>query len=148
MIEQIEREMKEAMKEGNKLKVSTLRMMLSELKNLQIKKGKDRSDLDEAEVLSLVQKAVKKREEASAAFRKGDRLEMAEKEEAEADILRAYLPKALSAGELENAVDDVIAELGATSKRDMGNVMRTIMGRYSGRVDGRQVQEMVTSKLS
>lgn len=148
MIEQIEREMKEAMKEGDKLKVSTLRMMLSELKNLQITKGRERSKLDEAEVLSLLQKAVKKREEAAEAFRKGGRQEMAEKEEAEAELLRAYLPKALSEEELEKAVDDVIAELGATSKREMGNVMKAMMGRFTGRVDGRRVQEMVSSKLS
>lgn len=148
MIEQIKKEIKEAMKEGNKLKVSTLRMLLSEMKNYQISKGKDRAELEEAEALSLVQKAVKKREEAAEAFSKGGRTEMAQKEETEAEILRVYLPKALSAEELEKAVNDVIAELGATSKRDMGNVMRAIMGRYTGRVDGRKVQEMVASKLS
>lgn len=148
MIEQIEREMKEAMKEGNKLKVSTLRMMLSELKNLQITKGKDRSKLDESEVLSLFQKAVKKREEAAEAFRKGGRLEMAEKEESEAELLRTYLPEPLSDEELEQAVDGVIAELGATSKRDMGNVMKAMMGRFSGRVDGRRVKELVSAKLT
>ncbi len=144
MIEKIQQEMKAAMKAGEKLKLGVLRMTLSELKNAAIAKG---GELDEGEILATIQKAVKKREEAAAAFRDGGREEQAATEEAEAEMLRAYLPDKLSPEELEKVVDEVIAETGATSKREMGQVMKEIMARYRGRVDGKEVQGLVASKL-
>ncbi len=144
MIEKIQQEMKAAMKAGEKLKLGVLRMTLSELKNAAISKG---DELDEGEVLATIQKALKKREEAAAAFRDGGREEQAATEEAEAELLRAYLPDKLSPEELEKVVDEVIAETGATSKREMGQVMKEIMARYRGRVDGKEVQSLVASKL-
>ena len=144
MIEKIQQEMKAAMKAGEKLKLGVLRMTLSELKNAVISKG---DELDEGEVLATIQKALKKREEAAAAFRDGGREEQAATEEAEAELLRAYLPDKLSPEELEKVVDEVIAETGATSKREMGQVMKEIMARYRGRVDGKEVQSLVASKL-
>jgi uncharacterized protein YqeY len=144
MIDKLQADMKAAMKAGDKLRLSVLRMILADLKNAQISK---RAELEENEILSTIQKAVKRREEAAQAFRDGGREESAAKEEAEAVILRSYLPKELSPEELETVVDEVIAEVGATSKRDIGSVMKTIMSRYTGRVDGRAVQALVASKL-
>ena len=144
MIEKIQQEMKAAMKAGEKLKLGVLRMTLSELKNAAISKG---DELDEGEILATIQKAVKKREEAAAAFRDGGREEQAATEEAEAEMLRAYLPDKLNPEELEKAIDEIIAETGATSKREMGQVMKEIMARYRGRVDGKEVQGLVASKL-
>jgi uncharacterized protein YqeY len=144
MIERIHREMKEAMKAGDKLKVSVLRMTLSELKNASIAKI---GELDEGEILAVIQKAVKKREEAAEAFRNGGRPELAAKEESEGEILRTYLPSMLGKEELEKAIDEVIAETGASGKKDIGTVMKAIMARYRGRVDGREAQGIVASKL-
>ena len=144
MIEKIREDVKAAMKAGDKVRLGVLRMTLAELKNLQIAKG---GDLEEGDILAALQKAVKKRDEAAAAFRKGGRDDSAAKEDTEAEVLRGYLPRALSPEELEQAVDEAIAEVGATGRRDLGNVMKTIMGRHRGRVDGKQVQALVASKL-
>jgi uncharacterized protein YqeY len=144
MIDKLQADMKAALKAGDKLRLSVLRMTLADLKNAQISK---KAELEENEILSAIQKAVKKREEAAQAFRDGGREESAAKEEAEAVILRSYLPKELSPEELATVVDEVIAEVGAASKRDIGSVMKTIMSRYTGRVDGKAVQALVASKL-
>ncbi len=144
MIEKIQEDVKAAMKAGDKVRLGVLRMTLSELKNLQIAKG---DDLEEGDILAALHKAVKKREEASAAFREGGRDDSAAKEETEAEVLRGYLPRALSPEELEKVVDEAIAEVGATGRRDLGNVMKTIMASHRGRVDGKQVQALVASKL-
>jgi uncharacterized protein YqeY len=145
MIEKLQQEMRAAMKSGDKLKVGVLRMTLSELKNASIAKI---GELDEGEILAVLQKAVKKREEAAEAFRAGGRAEQAAKEEAEAEILRAYLPSMLTEEELERAIDEVIAETGASGRKDIGTVMKAIMARHRGRVDGKEVQGIVASKLA
>lgn len=147
MLEKIKDDMKDAMKAGDKLKVGTLRMMISEIKNLQIEKGGVNVELEEADILTLIQRGVKKRNEAAKSFRDGERTEMAEKEEAEAKILQAYLPEALTGEELEKAVEEAIASTGAQTKRDMGKVMGFMMGKYRGRVDGKSVQAIVMAKL-
>lgn len=147
MLEKIKDDMKDAMKAGDKLKVSTLRMMISEIKNLQIEKGGVNVELEEADILTLIQRGVKKRNEAAKSFRDGERTEMAEKEEAEAKILQAYLPEALTGEELEKAVEEAIASTDAQTKRDMGKVMGFVMGKYRGRVDGKSVQAIVMAKL-
>lgn len=144
MIEKLQNDMKAALKEGNRIKLGVLRMTLSELKNARIKKG---DELEEGEILAVIQKAVKKREEAATAFRDGGREERASAEEAEAGILRGYLPQPLSKEELEEVISDVIVEVGATGKREIGLVMKTIMSRYQGRVDGKEVQGIVASRL-
>ena len=144
MIERLQADMKAALKSGDKARLGVLRMTLAELKNAAIRKG---GGLDEGEVLSVIQKDVKKHEESAEAFRNGDRGEQADVETAAAELLREYLPSMLSGAELEAAVDEVIAETGAASKRDMGRVMKEMMSRHSGRVDGKAVQALVASKL-
>ena len=144
MLERIREDVKIAMKAGDKMKVSVLRMVLADVKNAQIRKGEE---LGENEILSLVQKAIKRREEAASAFREGGREDLAEKEDREAEILFGYMPKQLGPEEIEKVVEEVIEELGAATKRDIGPVMKTIMSRYQGRLDGKAVQALVSSKL-
>jgi len=144
MIEKIQSDMKEALKAGDKVRLGVLRMTLSELKNVEISKG---GELEEGEALATIRKAVKKREEAADAFLAAGREDQAAKEKAEAEVLRSYLPSMLGAEELDKIIEDAIAETGAESKRDMGKVMKMIMERHRGRVDGKEVQTLVSSKL-
>lgn len=127
------------------LKVSTLRMLLSELKNAQIAKG---GDLSEEDFLSLVQKEIKKRNEAAAAFKQGGRQDLSSKEEEEAKILKIYLPDQLSTEELTKVVEDSINKLGAKSLSDMGRVMGVVMKEIKGRGTGDEVSRLVKEKLS
>jgi uncharacterized protein YqeY len=147
MIETIMNDIKAAMKAGDKLKVGTLRMLMSEIKNLQIEKGGAGTELEEGDLLALLKRGVKKRTEAAEAFRTAGREEDAAREEKEATFIQTYLPEELGADELERAVDEIIADTGAASKRDMGKVMGAIMAKYKGRVDGKTVQALVSSKL-
>ena len=144
MIERLQADVKSALKSGDKARLGVLRMTLAELKNAAIRKG---GELEEGEILSVMQKDVKKHEESAEGFRSGGREEQAAAEEAAVEILREYLPSMLSGAELEAAVDEVIAETGAASKRDMGRVMKEMMSRHGGRVDGKAVQALVASKL-
>jgi hypothetical protein len=96
----------------------------------------------------VLQRERKKRIEAAEAFRAGDREEQAEKEEAELDVLEEFMPEPLSEDELEEIVDDVIAEVGATSMRDIGRVMADVMPQVAGRADGSAVSQLVREKLA
>lgn len=142
--ERIEADLKAAMKAGEKLKVSTLRMVNSELKNARIDKGRD---LEEDEVIGVVSKAQKQRREAEEQYREGGREELAEKEAAEAEILQAYLPEPVSDAELDEAIDAAIAETGATEMKDMGAVMGRVMEQVRGRAEGSEVSRRVKERL-
>lgn len=147
LIERLKEDMKTAMKAGEKLRLETIRILLAEVKNLQVSKGNIHFELEEGDVLGLVAKALKKREESAQIYRDNNRPELAEKELAEAEIIRAYLPAAMTREETEQVVVEAIATVGATGKRDMGKVMGAIMARYKGRIDGKLVQEIVGAKL-
>ena len=147
MLEQIQEDVKTAMKARDKLRLDCLRMLVSEIKNLKISKGGINAELEESDVLSLLQREVKKRTEAAQSYRDAGREETAEKEEAEAAIIKEYLPQELSDEELSGIVDETIAATGAVSKKEMGKVMGAIMAKYKGRVDGKKVQNLVMSKL-
>jgi len=137
--------LKNAQLARDEIKVSTLRLLLSEIHNAQIQKGAKVSDQD---VILVLQREAKKRKEATAAFRSGDREEAALKEEAELKILEGYLPSKLSNEELTKIVLDTINELGATTIADMGKVMGVVMSEVKGRADGGMVSAMVKEKLS
>jgi uncharacterized protein YqeY len=147
LIERLKEDMKAAMKAGEKLRLDTIRMLLAESKNLQVSKGNIHAELEEGDVLALLGKALKRREEAAQVYRDNNRPELAEKERAEAEIIRAYLPKGLTREETIAAVEAAIAAVGATGKRDLGKVMGAVMAQYKGRIDGKLVQEIVGSKL-
>jgi uncharacterized protein YqeY len=137
--------MKSALKERRKHELHTLRLLRSEL--LLASKSIGRP-LEEADVLSVLQKAARKREESIEAYRQGGRTDLVEAERAELEIIRAYLPEPLSSAELETLVREVIGEVGAESPRDMGAVMKAVMPRVAGRADGRQVNALVRDLLS
>ena len=141
-------DMKAAMKAGEKEKVATLRMLNADIKNLKISKGGVNTELEESEIMALFQKNVKKRLDVAKTYLEAGRPELAEKEEAEAAIIKAYLPEEMSQEEIVQAVEEAIAETGATSKKQMGLVMKAVMAKYQGRIDGKVVQSTVMAKLS
>ncbi len=145
MLDKIQTDLKNAQLARDEVKVSTLRLLLSEIKNGEIAKGESLSDED---IVSVVQKEVKKRKEAAAAFRSGGRGESAAKEEAELLVLESYLPLQLSNEELTKLVEETIHEVGASSIADMGKVIGAVMGKVKGKADGGVVSAMVKEKLS
>ncbi len=150
MFIKIQEDMKAAMKSGDKLKVSTLRMILSDLHNLEKEKNvgkEEKEELTEEDIISIIQRGIKRRKEAIELYQKGEREELAEKEKKETEILKAYLPEALSPEEVEKKVEEIIAEFDVTDRKQMGIVMKEMMSRYKGRVDGSQLKEIVLKKL-
>lgn len=144
ILEQLQKDLHEAQLSKNELKVNTLRMLISELKNMQIQKG---NTLEEADVHSVLKKELKKRQEAYEAFSKAGREEMAGNESAEAEVIRTYLPEQLSTEELTSLVEEAIKELGASSIQDMGRVIGAVMQKAGGRADGGEVSRLVKDKL-
>ena len=145
LIAELEDDLKEAMRERDDERRDTLRLLLSALRSAE----KDlMRPLTEDEELQVLQRERKKRVEAAEAFRSAGRDEQAEKEEAELDVLEEFMPEPLSEDELEEIVDDVIAEVGATSMRDIGRVMADVMPQVAGRADGSAVSQLVREKLA
>lgn len=145
MLDDLQNDLKQAQLDRNEVKVSTLRLLLSEIKNAEIAKGSALSDED---IISIVQREVKKRKEAAIGFRNGGREESALKEESELKILETYLPAQMSIEELTKVVDETINELGASSVTDMGKVIGSVMGKVKGKAEGSSVSALVKEKLS
>lgn len=142
--ETLSSDMKAAMKAGDKLRVSTIRLLSADLKNEEISRGRE---LSEEEIIELVQRQVKRRREAVEQYTKGGRAELAEKEAAEAAILEEYLPQQLTDDELVSIINEVIAETGASSKKEMGKVIGAVMPRVKGRADGARVSKLASGLL-
>ena len=136
--------MKESMKAKDTVRLSTVRMTLAAIKNKEIAEG---GELDDAAVTAIMSTMVKQRREAAEAFRDGNRLELAEKEEVELLILQSFLPEQLSEDEVRELVDAVVAELNASSMKDMGGVMKALTEKTRGRADGKLVSELVKKRL-
>jgi uncharacterized protein YqeY len=145
MLPRIEEDLKQALKAGEKRRVATLRLLVSALKNERIQAQRD---LTGEEVEAGIRRAVKQRRESIEQYRRGGREDMAAAEEEELRILEAYLPQGLSEAELEEAIRGIIAEKGFSSSRDAGLVMKELMARHKGRVDGKRAQELARSLLS
>ena len=145
LLEQLQTEMVAAMKAKDELRLSTLRMMKTALKKHEVDSMKP---LDESSEMQILNMLIKQRREAAEMFRKGDRQELAEKEEAELKIIESYLPAAPTEEELNRAVSEAITESGATSAKDMGKVMKAAQAKLVGkRVDGKALSERVKSRL-
>lgn len=144
MDQRIKDDLKTAQLDRDEIKVSTLRLLLSEINNARISKGEDLSDQD---IVSVVQKESKKRRESASAFRDGGRSEMAEKEEAELKILQGYLPAQMSTEELTKIVEESITELGASSLQDMGKVIGVVMSKVGQSAEGSTVSALVKERL-
>ena len=145
LIVQIEEDLTEAMRDRDTERRNALRLILASLRGAEKELLRPLSDEEELQVL---QRERKKRLEAAEAFRAAGRDEQAQKEEAELEVLEAYMPEPLSEEELEEIVDDVIAEVGATSVRDLGRVMADVMPQVAGRADGSAVSQLVREKLA
>jgi uncharacterized protein len=145
LIVRIERELKEAMQARDAPRRDTLRLILSSLRSAEKELQRPLHDDEELQVL---QRERKRRIEAAEAFRAGGREDRAEAEEDELDVLQEFMPEPLSEAELEEIVDDVIAEVGATSMRQLGRVMADVMPQVSGRADGSKVSQLVREKLA
>ena len=146
--EKIDHDLKEAMKARAADTLSVLRMVKAALKNASIEKGGMSAQLDDAESTAIIRKEIKKRQDSVEAFEKAARTELAEKEKAEIVILNAYLPQALSPEAIANIVTLAIAEVGATSKAQMGAVIKLAAEKAAGRTDGRTLSAEVQRQLA
>ena len=138
--------LKEALKSGQKTKVSVIRMLISEINNKKI--SDQVKELSDEKIIGLIQKMVRQHKESIAQFKEGNRQDLVDKETEELKVLEEYLPEELSREELEKIISEVITETGATSPKDMGTVMGEVMGRVKGRADGKLISEIVKEKLT
>ncbi len=141
---ELEAALKEAMKANDTVRKNTLRMALAAVKEAEVAK---RGELDEAAVISILQKELKSRQEAMAEGEKANRPDLVEAAKVEAGILEGYLPAGLSVEEIEAIVTAAIAESGASAPADMGKVMKLVLPQVQGRADGGQISALVKAKL-
>jgi hypothetical protein len=144
--QQINQDLVQAMKKREELRLSTLRMIKTALTNRQVDLQRE---LEDAEVIQVLKTLVKQRQDSVEQYTQASRTDLAETEQMEIGIIEQYLPPTLSQQEIERVVEETIRELGATSMKDMGPVMKAVMGKLAtAAVDGRMVNQMVRSKLS
>ena len=142
--------MKEAMKAKDAKRLATLRLMLAALKDRDIaaRSETNRELLGDDEILTLLAKMIKQREESAAVYRQGGRPELAENEEAEIAIIRSFMPAQMDEAGVQQAANAIIAELGATSIKDMGKVMAAMKERYAGQMDFARASAVIKTALS
>jgi hypothetical protein len=138
-------DLKQAMRQGDEQRRSTLRLVMAAIKNAEIEK---RRELEEGELLAIIAKEAKQRHESIAQFERGGRQDLADREEAELQILLAYLPEQLSREDIEAQARQIIEEVGATSPAQMGQVMRRLMPLMQGKADGKLVSQVVKELLT
>jgi uncharacterized protein len=141
----LQNDMKTAMKAGEALKVSTLRMVISEVKKREIDK---RVTLEDSEIQKTIATMIKQRHDSVEAFTKGNRPDLADKEKEEIALLTVYLPQQLSHAEVEKLVEEAIKESGASTPNDIGKVMKAALAKASGKADGKVVNEIARAKLT
>ena len=145
--QRVDGDLKEAMRAKDSTKVGALRMLKSALTYAAIGKSGAEAELSDAEAAQVIRKQAKQRQDSIESFEKGGRAELAAKEKKELSILNAYLPQAMSADELSKVVRETIAELGATSKAQMGAVMKALQPKVGGRADGKTLSQEVQKQL-
>ncbi len=146
LTERVQKDMVDAMRKKEELRLSTVRMMKAALQNKRIEK---RADLDEKEELQVLTTMIKQRKDSIEQFEKGNRPELAAKEAEEITIIEGYMPKAVGEEEIVATVRAVIAEMGSPTMKDMGAVMKNVMAKFGGaRVDGKVVSEAVKKQLA
>ncbi|MCB9897844.1 MAG: GatB/YqeY domain-containing protein [Planctomycetes bacterium] len=144
----IKDDIKAAMKSGNKDDLEVLRMVISDVKNTAIAEGLERAGFDDELVLRTLRRGIKTRTESAEMYEKAGRNDLSSKERAQIEVLERYLPAQMSVAELEVVVDTVIVELGASTKKDMGRVIKEVVARVEGRADGKAVSSVVGGRLS
>lgn len=143
--EKITSDLKEAMKAKDEMRLSCLRLLKTSIKNKQVEKGEKLKDSD---IEALISSAIRKGQEAAKEFTKGNREDLAAKEEAEIKILYGYLPEQLTTVEIENIIKEIIAELEISSPKDLGKLMKAAMARMAGKAQGKEVNEIARRLLS
>ena len=143
--ERLVEEMKQAMKSNNKLKLSTIRMIRSALKNKEIDL---RKKLEDEDIVKVIQAMMRKGEESVEQFETGGRMDLVEKEKSEIEIMKSFLPKPLSQEEILEIIDQSIQETQASSLKDMGKVMKSVMPKIGGKADGKLINQLVKERLS
>jgi uncharacterized protein len=147
LAERIDVDLKEAMRGKEATRLSVLRMLKAALMNAAIEKSGADAQMSDAEAVQVIRKQVKQRQDSIESFEKGGRAELAVKEKEELSILQSYLPQAMSADELAKVVRETIAEVGASSKAQMGAVMKALQAKIGGRADGKTLSTEVQKQL-
>jgi hypothetical protein len=146
LAEKVQKELTQAMKARDARRLAVLRMLKTALHNRRIEKS---AELDEAEGLAVVKSLIKQRREAAEEYRKGNRPDRAAEEEGEITLLEAYLPAAISEDQINAVIEQALKETGAATPKDIGRVMKAVMGRFAGQnVEGKRVNELVRARLS
>jgi uncharacterized protein YqeY len=148
MRDELTNALKQAMKAGERLKVDTIRMVQSALKNRDIEARAEGKILSAAEEMAVLQKLVKSRQESVDLYEKGGRIDLADKERAEIAIIQTFLPQPMSDAETSAAIATAIAETGATSIKDMGKVVAALKARFAGRMDFAKASQTVKAMLA
>jgi len=143
--EKIRKDMKKALKEGEKLKVSTLRLLIAGIIN---EEKKLQEELNEQQFFKVLNREIRMRKESITEFEKGGRKELADKERKEKEILKTYLPKQITQDELKTMINSIIEEVEAKTVRDLGKVMGKIIPQVTGRADGKVIKDLVFKVLS
>lgn len=138
-------EMKQAMRSSDKVRLSTIRMIRTAVKNKEIEL---RKQLDDEEIQRVIQGMLRRNEESIEQFRLGGRMDLVDKESQEGDILKSYLPQALSTEEILKVIDESIQETQASSLKDLGKVMKSVMPKLTGKADGKVINQLVKERLS
>jgi uncharacterized protein len=145
--EQLRADLTAAMKRRDEVATSALRMAIAAMKEAAVA-GKEAKELTDDEILKVLNREVKRRDEAAEAFRNADRPDRADREQAERTVLAAYLPAALSPEELEALITDVLTEGGFSGMQAMGPAMKAVTAKVAGRADGKTVSDLVRARLS
>lgn len=148
LIERIQKEYIQAMKEKDEVKASVLNMIKSQIKYKEIELKGSGKKLQESDLIEIIRKEIKKREEAIEMYLQGEREDLLEKEKKELEILKQYLPELPQIGEIEKEIEKIIEEVGAKDKKDFGKVMKLAMEKYRGIIEGELIKEIVQKKLN
>jgi hypothetical protein len=141
----IEEGLKEALKKRDTIRLSVFRMLLAAIKNKEVEKIRPLSD---EEFFGLVRTSIKQHNDSIESFKKGQRFELAEREEKELEILKEFQPAQLSEEEILKEIEEAVAAVGATSRKEMGKVIKVLMDKFPGRIDGKVLSTMVLQRLS
>ena len=143
--EKLTGDLKQAMKSGDTMRRNVIRLVMSAIKNAEIAR---RDNLEEADIIGVIAKEARQRQESIDAFKQGDRQDLVAQEEAELVILQEYLPQQASREEIVAAAQQIIADVGAAGPRDKGKVMPRLITQFKGKADGREINDIVTELLS
>ena len=145
--DQVDSDIKDAMRAKQADRLSVLRLLKAAIKNAALEKGGQAGALDDAEATAVIRKQVKQRQDSVESFEKGGRPELAEKERLEIALLQTYLPQALSSEQIDAYITEAIAETGASTKAQMGMVMKAVQAKVAGRADGKTLSQQVQKRL-